>query len=222
MMKWIFTVLITLSILFGILNGRMNDVSNSAISECINAVDLSITLAGSICLWSGLMRVAQKSGLTKIIAKLLSPITNLVFKGLDKSSYALELICMNITANLLGLGNAATPLGIAAITELNKDIPPNKKGIASNHMIMLVVMNTASIQLIPTTVATLRIKYGSSTPLDILPAVWITSIISLCVGLIMAAFLNKLIPAEKYNSINKEKKILTLNKDKRKEKNSLA
>lgn len=221
MMKWIFTVLIALSILFGILNGRMNDVSNSAISECINAIDLSITLAGSICLWSGLMRVAQKSGLTKIIAKLLSPVTNLIFKGLDKSSYALELICMNITANLLGLGNAATPLGIAAITELNKDIPSNQKGIASNHMIMLVVMNTASIQLIPTTVATLRIKYGSSTPLDILPAVWITSIISLSVGLVMAAFLNKLIPAQKYSSVNNEKKIVIFNKTKKKGKKAV-
>lgn len=197
MMKWVLTILVALSVIFGIMNGQMGDVSNHAISECANAVELMITLAGSMCLWSGLMRVAQKSGLTKVVAKLLSPLTNLVFKGLDKSSYALELICMNITANMLGLGNAATPLGIAAITELNKDIPEEKKGIASNNMVMLVVLNTASIQLIPTTVATLRLKYGSANPLDILPAVWLTSILALCVGLTMAKLCNKLFPVNR-------------------------
>ncbi len=194
MLKWVLIILVGLSVTFGIMNGKMVDVSNHAISECANAVELMISLAGSMCLWSGLMRVAQKSGLTKKIAKLLSPLTNLIFKGLDKSSYALELICMNITANMLGLGNAATPLGIAAISELNKEIPDNQKGFASNHMVTLVVLNTASIQLIPTTVATLRLKYGSANPLDILPAVWITSILALIVGLTMASVCNKLFP----------------------------
>lgn len=197
MMKWVITILILLSILFGLLNGKMGDVSNSALIECTNAVELAITLTGSICLWSGMMRIAQKSGLTKKISKLLSPITGIIFKGLDKSSYALELISMNITANLLGLGNAATPLGIAAITELNKINEENQYGIASNHMVMLVVLNTASIQLIPTTVATLRLKYGSNTPLDILPAVLISSVLSVTLSLLLAAILNKLFPANK-------------------------
>lgn len=194
MMKWVITILIILSIAFGALNGKMGDVSNSAIIECTKAVELAITLTGSICLWSGMMRVAQKSGLTKKISKLLSPLTGLIFKGLNKNSYAIELISMNITANLLGLGNAATPLGIAAISELNKEIPENQRGVASNHMVMLVVLNTASIQIIPTTVATLRLKYGSLTPLDILPAVLLSSIISVTIALMLAYILNKFFP----------------------------
>jgi len=195
MMKWIFTGLIFLSIVFGAINNNMQEVSNSAILECTKAVELAITLCGSICLWNGLMRVASKAGLTKIIANILSPITNVVFKGLDKGSYALELISMNITANLLGLGNAATPLGISAIQELNKNVPENQKGTASNHMIMLVVMNTASIQLIPTTIATLRLAEGSTSPMDILPAVWISSLVSVSAALLVASILNKIFPA---------------------------
>lgn len=202
-MKWVITVLIILAILFGALNGKMGDVSNSAIIECTKAVELAITLTGSICLWSGMMRVAQKSGLTKKISRLLSPLTRLIFKGLDKNSYALELISMNITANLLGLGNAATPLGIAAITELNKDVPENDKGIASNHMVMLVVLNTASIQLIPTTIATLRLKYGSQTPLDVLPAILISSLLSVTVALMLAYTLNRFFPIHRLIGGNK-------------------
>jgi len=142
-MKWVFTILILLSIVFGAMNGKIADVSNSALLECTKAVELAITLTGSICLWNGLMRVAQKSGLTKIVCRMLSPLTRFVFKGLDKSSTAMELISMNITANLLGLGNAATPLGIAAITELEKNTPTHQKGTATNNMVMLVVLNTA-------------------------------------------------------------------------------
>lgn len=201
MMKWIFAGLVFLSVVFGIMNGRIEDVSNSAISECAGAVELAITLAGSVCLWSGLMRVAQKSGLTAKISVLLSPITRLLFKGLDKSSAALELISMNITANLLGLGNAATPIGLAAINELSKETSGIEKGTASNHMIVLVVLNTASIQLIPTTVATLRLKYGSLSPMDILPGVWISSVVALIVGLSMAIVMNKFFPARKDSNI---------------------
>lgn len=194
MMKWILSILAFLAIIFGIINGRISEVNIAAIKECSKAVELTITLAGTICLWSGLMRVAEKSGLTKIISKLLSPITCLIFKGVKKTSYAMQLITMNITANLLGLGNAATPLGIGAITELEKDTPPELKGIASNNMIMLVVLNTASIQLIPTTVAALRLKYGSDDPLDIVCAVLLSSLISVCVALVTASMFNKLFP----------------------------
>lgn len=196
MMKWILTVLIFAAIIFGCLNGRIEQVNIAAIKECSKAVELTLALAGTICLWSGLMRVAEKSGLTKIIAGILSPITGFLFKGIKKTSYTMQLITMNITANMLGLGNAATPLGIAAMTELEKDTPKNKKGIASDNMIVFVVLNTASIQIIPTTVATLRLKYGSVNPLDCLAAILLSSLLSLSVALITAKLLNKLFPAK--------------------------
>lgn len=183
MMKWVFAGLIFLSVAFGVLTGHIEQVSNAAISEGSKAVNLVISLLGAICLWDGLMAVAEKSGLTRIIAKILSPITKILFKGLDKNSKALKVISMNITANLLGLGNAATPLGIQAMQELEKE---NKvKGSASNHMITLVVLNTASIQLIPTTIAMLRYNTGAKNPMDVLPAILLTSLASVTVGLLM-------------------------------------
>lgn len=197
MMKWIFPILVTLSILFGLMNGRLNQVNSAAISECTRAVELSIALTGSICLWNGMMKVAEKSGLTQKISNLLSPITTRLFHGLSKSSYAIRLITMNITANLLGLGNAATPLGIAAMTELEKETPPDQKGTATDNMVTLVVLNTASIQLIPTTVAVLRLKYGSADPMDIIPAVLISSLISVFIGIGFTKILNHLFPIRK-------------------------
>lgn len=191
MMKWVFSGLIAASILFGIISGKMNEVSNAAISECSRAVELVIKLTGSICLWSGLMKVAQESGLTDKIAKLLSPITGKLFKGLDFDSPALKLISMNMTANLLGLGNAATPLGIGAMKELSKEQPKQLKNTASDHMVMLVVMNTASIQLLPTTIALLRVENGSTAPLEILPAILISSFVSVTTGILLCKALSK-------------------------------
>lgn len=197
MMKWIFGILMAISVISGIFNGRMDEVSNSAITECGKAIELCFTLMGTMCLWSGLMRVAKKSNLTKKLAKLMSPLIGRIFHGLDRTSYAMELICMNITANLLGLGNAATPLGLAAMNELAKSSPDAHNGIATNHMILLVVLNTASIQLVPTTVATLRLKYGAVSPMDILPAIWITSALTLCISLLTTFLLNRFFPIRK-------------------------
>jgi spore maturation protein A len=182
-MKWVFAGLIVCSILFGAGSGHLNEVSNAAISGCSNAVTLSLKLMGSICLWSGLMKIAQKSALTDKISKLLHPITRRLFWDLPAHSPALPLICMNITANLLGLGNAATPLGIAAMQALSDEQPKHLRHTASVSMITLVVLNTASIQLLPTTIALLRLEYGASNPLDILPSILLSSFVSVCVGL---------------------------------------
>ena len=135
------------------------------------------------------MKIAEKSGLTSLIAKLLSPITSKLFPDYDKNSKEIKAICMNITANLLGLGNAATPFGIAAMKELNKNNP--QKNVATNSMIIFILLNTASIQLVPTTIASMRLKYGSKNPLDIIPAVWLTSFIALSIGFITAKILEK-------------------------------
>lgn len=172
----------------------MTAVNNAAIGECINAVSLCITLAGGICLWNGIMRVAEKSGLTKLFAKLISPVTKHIFKGVPPTSKAMQYITMNIAANMFGLGNAATPLGISAMEELYKQTASVSPGVANDNMILLVVLNTASIQLIPTTIATLRFKYGAQSPLDCYPAILLTSLFSVVFGILSAYILNRIFP----------------------------
>lgn len=198
-MKWIFTLLVVFSFVFGIATNRIDAVNNAILTQSSTAIELSITLAGSICLWSGIMNIAKKSGLTNIIAGFLYPLIGFLFKGLDKKSIAAQLIAMNITANFLGLANASTPIGISAMNELNNSNPYKEKKIASNHMIVLVVINTASIQLIPTTVATLRIKYGSIYPMDIFFLVIILSIICLSVGVLFVKIFNRIRPVNYYD-----------------------
>ncbi|HBT65912.1 MAG TPA: spore maturation protein A, partial [Ruminococcaceae bacterium] len=149
-------------------------VTNALLGGGEQAITLALTLGGAMCLWGGVMRIAEKGGLTALLAKVLAPLMRLLFPGLDPSGAACRAILMNMAANFLGLGNAATPLGIRAMNELSQLNPEPQS--ASRHMITFVVLNTASIQFLPTTVATLRLKYGAENPLNILPAVWLTSL----------------------------------------------
>lgn len=176
MMKWVFGGLIILSVIIGFIRGDAAAVSNAAVSACGEAVTLCITLCGIICLWSGVMRVAQTSGLTKLTAKALSPVLRRLFHGISPKGEAMQFIVLNITANLLGLGNASTPFGLAAMRALEKEEKSGEK--ATDNMILFVVLNTASLQLIPTTVAALRLQHGSAAPMEILPAVWAVSVIN--------------------------------------------
>ena len=187
MMKWIFSGLILTSVVFGIFQGRMDAVTGAAISDCGKAVELTITLAGSMCMWSGLMKIAEQSRLTEKISRLFSPAIRLLFSNMHYKSAAAGAITLNITANLLGLGNAATPLGIAAMREMQKTGPHT--GVASNNMVMFVVLNTASLQLLPTTTALLRANTGAAVPLDIMPATWAASAVSLLVAILVAKLL---------------------------------
>ncbi len=177
MMTWIITAMIALSVVLGVINGRAEQVSSAAIHGGIEAVQLSITLLGGMCLWSGVMRVAQAAGLTERFCRLLTPVTKRLFRGVDPHGKAAQAITMNIAANLLGLGNAATPLGILAVKELSVELGSEKS--PPHPMILFVVLNTASMTLIPTTVATLRLEYGASSPMDILPCVWLSSATSI-------------------------------------------
>lgn len=194
MMKWLFAGLIFVSLVFGVLTGRIDAVSQATIEQCGAAVKLSLSLLGTICFWSGMMEIASVSQFTKILSKLFRPLTKILFKGLDSASEALDAICMNMSANFLGLGNAATPLGITAMQKLQQTSP--NKGIASDHMITFVVLNTCSIQLIPTTIAALRLNAGSKSPMEILPAVLITSIVSVTCALLAAQTCNRLFPVK--------------------------
>lgn len=186
-MNAIFGTMIVFSFVFAAITGRMDALSRAAIEQSGKAVTLVISLTGMLCLWSGLMKIAEQSGLTHLLSLFLSPVTRRLFRGLDPKGEAMQAICMNMTANLLGLGNAATPLGIQAVRAMAHEEQAGQT--ATNNMVLFVVINTASLQLIPTTTALLRMRYGATDPLDILPAVWLASIGSLSVGIAMAFLL---------------------------------
>ena len=148
-----------------------------------------IFLFGVIVFWSGIMKVAEKSGLTGKLVKLLSPILRKIFPDVDESSNAFQAMALNISANLIGIGNAATPFGLKAMAELQKN--NLRKDTATDSMVIFVVMNTASMQLIPATIGFLRDSYGSKEPFSIIPCVIICSFCALCVALLLAKGLNR-------------------------------
>lgn len=186
-MSAIVIVLCITSVVAAVAFGKMGELSSAAVLGASEAFELVLKLAGGLCFWSGLMRIAQKAGICDAIAKLLSPLIRLVFPKLSPKGKAARLISMNISANLLGLGNAATPFGIAAMRELSHLNP--KSTTASDEMVCFAVINSSSIQLLPTTLALLRASYGAQNPLDILPPVIFASVLSLCAGLLLAKIL---------------------------------
>lgn len=188
MIKWIFAIMMITSVIFGAGTGQIQQVCEAALNSCVEAVELFLYLLGGMCMWGGLMRVAEKAKITDMLSRLFRPLLKHIFKGLDLDGKAFHAICMNITANLLGLGNAATPLGLEAMRRLEQE--ERTGDTTSRNMIMFVVLNTASITLIPTTAASLRIKHGSAEPMEILPCVLVTSACALAAGLISAAALD--------------------------------
>ena len=187
MMNIVLAVLLIFSFVTAAFTGRMEELSSAALSGCGEAVTLAISLTGMLCLWSGLMEIASRCRLTEKLAVLFRPVTRLLFPSVRQGSAAMSAICMNLSANLLGLGNAATPLGIRAACAMARGCG----GTASDELCRLVVLNTASIQLLPTTVAAVRSACGCRTPLDILPAVWLSSALSVAAGLGMARLLGR-------------------------------
>lgn len=184
MMNYIWTAIILLSVLFSVFNGNVNELSAVIFTSAQDAVQLIIRLLGVFCFWGGIMQIAEKSDVTKFISKALSPFLKLIFKDIDQQPELKNAVSMNITANLLGLGNAATPLGIEAMKRFKPDIL--QKNRATNNMILFVVINTASVRIIPTTVAMMRMEHGSAAPMEILPAAVVTSVSALAVGIIVA------------------------------------
>lgn len=182
MISYILSSLIILSCGYAFFSGGIDSLTNAVITSGSSAVSLILTILGSMATWGGIMRLAQASGLTDKITMLIKPFLKIVFRGLDSSSNAFKAIAMNIAANIFGLGNAATPLGIEAMRELEKE--ENCGNVASRNMLLLTVFNTSSIEIIPTTVAALRLAHGSNSPLDILPCVLLVSVASLTVSIL--------------------------------------
>lgn len=187
-MSWIWTGMVVFSLLFGLLTGRLDAVAEAAMEGATSAVNLSISMAGILCLWSGVMEVMNACGLSEGLARAFRPVLRRLMPQSSRDSETLAAISANVSANLLGLGNAATPLGIRAARRMARGC----EGIASDELCLLVVLNTASIQLLPTTIASVRAAAGCRTPFDILPAVWVTSILSVTVGLLTARLLSAL------------------------------
>ncbi len=188
-MSWIFTGIVLVSVIFAALLGNGSAISGAATQGAQAGITLAISLAGSICLWTGVGKLMEAVGLSAKLSRLLHPLLHRIFPSTKKDMALAGALSGNICANFLGLGNAATPMGIQAV-RLMQD--PKHPGIASHEMCRLIVLNTASIQLIPANVAAVRASLGCASPFDILPAVWITSLCSASMGLLAAFVLGKL------------------------------
>ena len=178
-MTVIWTGMVVISILCGLATGRGPEAA---------AVQLALSIAGMLCLWTGVMEVMRRSGLADKLSRLLGPILRRLFPQAARDAETMDSISANVSANLLGLGSAATPLGLEAARRLARRSP----GVASDSLCMLVVCNTASIQLIPTTVASVRAAQGCAAPFDILPAVWLASSLSVGVGILACIIFSKI------------------------------
>ncbi len=184
MLNYIWCALILISIISAVVTGNTSQLGDAAISSAQDAVELVIGMCGTVCLWSGLMAVAQASGAARFITKLLSPLLKKLFPELDKDTEAFQAISANVTANLLGLGNAATPLGLKAMRCLAKENTVGLSGHTNKNMTTFVLLNTASIQLIPTMVLSILAANGAENAGAIIPCVWISSAVGLCTALL--------------------------------------
>lgn len=174
-MNYIWCGMIIFSLIVGAVNGRLDETVAAAFDGAQSSIEVILSFAGIMCFWTGILKIAEKSGVSEKIQKLLNPIIKRLFPNADGE--AKRYIGMNITANLLGMGNAATPMGIKAMTALDK---ANKNPLyPSDDMCMLVVLNTTSFQIIPTTIISLRAAAGSTNPASVILPIWITSAVSI-------------------------------------------
>ncbi len=182
MLNTMWPIFILLSFSYAIFSGNLEALNKSIFESTNNAIKLSIELLGTICLWNGIMQIANKTSIINKLTNLLDPIIRLLFPEIRKNKQIQKEISMNLIANIFGLGNAATPLGLKAMKSMQKE--NLKKDTLSNSMLVFIVLNTASIQIIPTTVIAIRNSLGSSNPTKIVFPVWIATILAAITGLL--------------------------------------
>ena len=187
-MGCVWAAMLLLSVFAAAVSGKLGVLTPAALEGAKNAVELCISLSGALCLWSAMAKVMEVSGLMKKLGRLMRPIFRKLFPQASKDETALGYLTANVSANLLGLGNAATPMGIEAVRRMKS---LSNSDSTTDEMCLLVVMNTASIQLLPTTVASLRGSLGASSPFDILPAVWVSSLLSVSAGIVAAKLMRR-------------------------------
>ena len=190
MLNIVWPIFIIISFSFAIFTGNLENLNNSIFQGTNDAVNLSIGLLGTLCLWSGIMQIASQTSMVENLVKILNPLLNLLFPKLKNNLKIKKEISMNIIANFLGLGNAATPLGLKAMNSMQKE--NTKKDTLSDSMITFIVINTASIQLIPTTVIAIRNSLNSQNPTAIVFPTWIATIIAGISGIIVVKLLIKI------------------------------
>ena len=188
-MSWIFTGIVAISVVAAMLLGNGAQLAAAVPQGAQAGITLAVSMAGSICLWTGVGKLMERAGFTGFLSKLLKPVLGRVFPSSKEDKSLACSLSANICANFLGLGNAATPMGIQAAQRL---AARRADGLAGAELCRLIVLNTASIQLIPANVAAVRTSLGCATPFDILPAVWFTSVCSAGLGLLAAWCLGKL------------------------------
>lgn len=187
-MSWIWIGIVGVSILASVLLGRGSELAAAVPQGAQAGITLAISMAGSVCLWTGVGNVMEKAGITVFLSRLLRPLLGRLFPSFRDDPQVASALSANVCANFLGLGNAATPMGIQAAQRMALRC---KNGTASDELCRLVVLNTASIQLIPANVAAIRAALGCARPFDILPAVWVTSLCSAGLGVLAAWLLGK-------------------------------
>jgi len=190
MLNYIWAGMIIIGFITAMFTGKVDLVVQETIKSAGNAVELCIQLMGIMCLWSGLMEIVQRSGIIKKLSAFLKPVLSFLFPRVPLKHAAMNAIVMNITANTLGLGNAATPLGLKAMGELSK--LNNLSKLPSDAMCMFLILNITTIQLIPTTVIAIRLASGSSYPAEIIGTVWVTSICAAITGIITGKLFSKI------------------------------
>lgn len=189
MLNIIWPIFIIIAIIYAFFTGNIENLSNGIFDSAKSAVELTLTFFGTICLWNGIMEIAKRTSLMEKLTKILQPLINFLFPELNNNKQAKEEISMNMTANLLGLGNAATPLGLKAMKTMQKENV--KKDTLTNAMAMFIVINTASLQIIPTNVIAIRSSLGSQSPSGIILQVWIATIVAAIVGITATKILMK-------------------------------
>lgn len=189
MLNYIWAFMMIIAIVFGAINGRLDLIATEALAAAKDAVMTTLALTGAMCFWSGLLKIAEAGGVIAALRRLLRPVIRLLFPGIKPDSDAAGAIVSNMSANLLGMGNAATPFGIKAMQELDR--LGGHSGVASNAMCMFVVVNTASIQLIPTTMIAILSGAGTQNPFDIILPTLIASFAALTLGALMCAALSR-------------------------------
>lgn len=187
-MSWVWTLILAISVVCAMILNRGPQLGAAVLSGAQSGITLTISIAGSICLWTGVGKLMEHAGITGMLSRLMRPLLNWIFPSSKKDQILSQKLSANISANILGLGNAATPMGIQAAKRL---ADPHRPGLATDELCRLIVLNTASIQLIPGNVAAIRASLGAQAPFDILPAVWITSICSAALGLTAAWLMGK-------------------------------
>ena len=189
MLNKIWPFFIIISFAFAIYSGNISNINSAIFSSAEQTVELCLTLLGTLCLWNGIMSIALKTSLIKKLTKFLKPLISFLFPDLKNDKKISEQVSMNIVANILGLGNASTPIGLKAISSMQEK--NHDKTTLNNSMAMFILINTASLQIIPTTVIAIRSSLGSNNPSKIILAVWVATIAAFLTAITAGKILSK-------------------------------